>query len=84
MKLKTVQKEQSDNKDKPLSEIVCFSKFKKSRMVTLKGNFRGFLNLSQNKVQAILEHYDDLKDFAEGMFDNQIDALEANQQLEVE
>ena len=51
-------------------------------MVRIRGNFmRGGFNISKNKVMAILDNLEVLKDFVSGEYDNDILALKENEKL---
>ncbi len=69
------------------SRIEGYSRFFKngkplSRMVRISGNFMGGgFNLSQNKVLAVLENIDELRKFAEGEYDPEIDELKEDDVL---
>ena len=57
-------------------------KGKGSHMVRIAGNFyRGGFNISKNKIKAILTYADELKRFAKGEYDTDIDKLKEGEVL---
>lgn len=54
-------------------KIEHYSNYKSRPMVRIKGNFYGGgFNVSKNKILAILDNIDDLKEFAAGKYDKEI------------
>lgn len=72
------------------SKVFGFSRYfkegvAKARMVRIVGNFMGGgFNLSQNKLAAIFENLEELRPFAEGKYDKEIDELEEDDVLTVD
>jgi len=82
MELKTVKRGTSPGEVKP--EVSGFLLFKGHRMVSIKGSFpRGQFQLSQKKVQAVLDNLEVMKQFAAGDFDESIDNLSDEEFLSV-
>ena len=81
-KVKMENPEGKKSKVKPVVE--GYYKFKTTSMARIKGNFmKGGFNISKNKVLAVIENLEELKKFANGDYDKQIDDLGEDEMLKL-
>lgn len=73
---------QEETKEEEKTALEHFYNFKGTPMVRFKGNFyRGGFNVSKNKVRAVIENLEIMKQFINGDFDEAIAGLQEGQAL---
>lgn len=66
------------------SEVTSFYKYRNARMARFTGNFMGGgFNVTQSKVKAILDNIEIMREFVNGVFDENIDELTESEILEL-
>lgn len=82
VKLKMHDKKKKSFKKSGKSKIDHYYVFKDAFMVRIVGNFfTGGFNLSKNKARAVLENIDEIKEFVDGNYDNDIKKLSEDEVL---